>query len=68
MKNPTYPILVKELYENLRTHTYYDALRTNVKGKVIIITLEFFVMHCNMKNEMVILRMDGDEKIVKYDP
>lgn len=61
MHNPIYPILMKFFYENLKTHTYYDALRTTVEGKVIALTPKFFVTHLKMKNEGVMMRMDGDE-------
>lgn len=68
MKNPTYPVLVREFYDNLKVYTYYDALWTTVQGKVITLTLDFFIAHFNMKNEWVIMKTYGDEQMVKYDP
>lgn len=62
MYDQNYPILVKQFYENLKTHTYYDALQTTVEGKVITVTPEFFITLLNMKNEGVMVRMDWDKK------
>lgn len=68
MNNPTYPSQVKEFYKNLRVYSYFDALLTKVQGKVITITLEFFINHLIMKNDGVILRLIGMNKALNMTP